>query len=129
MTIPTKQFLDLLVSQGLLTADLAQKYEIDSLQKNVPIDDYLLQYSNVPKTNILKNKAALLNIPWVLADNMPVAPQAITLIPESIARSYTLMPYELSEGDTSLKVAMIDPFDVQTISFLQKKQAKKYFRY
>lgn len=125
MSIPTKQFLDLLVSQNLLTADMAQKYEIDSLQKNIPIDDYLLQYSNIPKTNILKNKASFLNIPWVIADNMPVAPQAITLIPESIARSYSLMPYELNEGDGSLKVAMIDPFDVQTISFLQKKTGKK----
>jgi type IV pilus assembly protein PilB len=125
MSIPTKQFLDLLITQGQLTAELAQKYEIDSLQKNIAIDEYLLEYSNIPKENLLRTKAAILNIPWVMSDNMPIAPQAVSLIPESIARNYTLMPFELNEADGSLKTAMIDPFDVQTISFLQKKTGKK----
>src|SRR3989344_8693347 len=52
---------------------------------------------------------------------MPVAPQALALIPESLARKYFLIPFELNEKEGTLKVAMIDPFDVQTIGFLQKK--------
>lgn len=121
MTVPTKQFLDVLVANKIISPEQAQKSEVDSLQKNVPIDEYLVQFSGVSQTEIIKAKATVLNIPWVTGESMPVAPQALALIPESLARKYFLIPFELNEKEGTLKVAMADPFDVQTIEFLQKK--------
>lgn len=125
MTLPTKQFLDILVQEKIITQDLAQKYEIDSLQKNLPIDEYLVQNSEVSPEDILKTKAQVLQIPWVTGASMPIAPQALALVPESIARQYLLIPFELNEKENTLKIAMADPFDVQTIGFLQKKTGNR----
>lgn len=115
----------MLLSQNVITEEQKQKYEVDSVRNNQEIDDYLLEHTDIGKDVILKTKASLLNIPWILSDNMPLAPQAVSLIPDSIARNYQLIPFELNEKDNTLKVAMADPFDVQTISFLQKKTGKK----
>ncbi len=121
MTLPTKQFLDILVSQKVITQELAQKYEVDALQKNLPIDEYLISNSDVNSEEILKAKAQVLQVPWVTGSSMPIAPQALALVPESIARQYSLIPFEINEKENTLKLAMADPFDVQTIGFLQKK--------
>ncbi|MBP9815932.1 type II/IV secretion system protein [Candidatus Woesebacteria bacterium] len=125
MTVPTKQFLDVLVTNKIISADQAQKCEVDALQKNIPIDEYLVQNSGVAEIEIVKAKATVLNIPWVTGESMPVAPQALALVPESLARKYLLIPFELNEKEGTLKVAMVDPFDVQTIGFLQKKTAMR----
>ena len=125
MTLPTKQFLDILVSEKIITQDIAQKYEVDALQKNLPIDEYLTSNSDVKQEDILKAKAKVLQIPWVTGASMPIAPQALALIPESLARQYLLIPFELNEKENTLKIAMADPFDVQTIGFLQKKTGKR----
>jgi type IV pilus assembly protein PilB len=121
MTVPTKQFLEVLVANKIITTEQAQKSEVDALQKNIQIDDYLVQNSGIAQAEIVKAKATVLNIPWVTGESMPVAPQALALVPESLARKYLLIPFELNEKEGTLKVAMADPFDVQTIGFLQKK--------
>ncbi len=125
MTLPTKQFLDLLVGQKIISQEQSQKYEVDSLQRNLPIDEYLLQNSEVASEDIIKTKAEILNMPWVTGSSMPIAPQALALVPESLARQYILIPFELNEKENTLKIAMADPFDVQTIGFLQKKTGKR----
>lgn len=125
MTLPTKQFLDILVGQKIVTPEQSQKYEVDSLQKNLPIDEYLLANSEVTPEDIIKTKAEILNMPWVTGSSMPIAPQALALVPESLARQYVLIPFELNEKENTLKIAMADPFDVQTIGFLQKKTGKR----
>ncbi|OGK59468.1 hypothetical protein A3I56_01000 [Candidatus Roizmanbacteria bacterium RIFCSPLOWO2_02_FULL_43_10] len=125
MTLPTRQFLDILVSDKIITQDQAQKYEVDALQKNLPIDEYLIENSDLKSEDILKTKAQVLNVPWVTGSSMPIAPQALALVPESIARQYILIPFELNEKENTLKLAMADPFDVQTIGFLQKKTGKR----
>lgn len=125
MILPTKAFLDILVEDKILQPDVAQKYEVESLQKNIPIDEFLMANSDINPEAILKAKAQVLQVPWVTGASMPIAPQALSLIPESLARQYILIPFELNEKDNTLKIAMADPFDVQAIEFLQKKTGKR----
>ncbi len=125
MTLPTKSFLDILVKDGAITQEDADKYEVDSLQKNIPVDEYLYTIAKVKKEIILKTKAELLNVSWTDVNSAPIAPQALTLIPESIARKYVLIPHEIDEKENTLKVVMENPFDIQNIEFLEKKTDKK----
>lgn len=125
MTIPAKQFLDLLVTKQVLTPQQASQFELDALQKNVPIDEYLITNSSINKKDLLQTKSELLHIDALDISTVPIAPQALTLIPESLARKYFLIPFELDEKNDSLKIVMFDPFDVQAIDFLQKKTSKQ----
>jgi len=125
MTLPTKQFLDMLINNQIITKLDAEKYEVDSLQKNIPIDTYLLGSTKVSKEEILKTKAGLMGSLWVDISSVPVSPQALTFIPESVARMYTLIPFEFDEKENVIKVAMENPLDVQINEFLSKKTNKK----
>lgn len=124
MNIPIKQFLALLIEKKAVNSQDAGRFEIEALQKNIPIDSLLLQESHIRKEDILEAKAKLLNTPWTNVDEIPLSPQVITLVPESIARKYTLIPYELDEKTNSIKLVMDDPLDIHVIEFLEKKTGK-----
>lgn len=123
--LPTKKFLDILVSRSVISQKDAQSFEIESVQKNLPIDEYLLTTIPEKKTDIVKIKSELLGIAWVDLSTTPISPQALSLVPESVSRNNTVIPFELNEKDGVLHVAMANPFDAQAIEFLEKKSGKK----
>lgn len=125
MNIPVKDFLNIMVLDKVISTEQAGKYEIDSLQKNLPIDTYLSENSDLKKDYLLKVKSKLLKIDLVNITDAPISPQALSFISEPVARKYDLIPYQYDERENILKVAMKDPFDIQTIEFLEKKTGKK----
>lgn len=125
MNIQTKPFLNALVKSGVITQEQAQRFEVDSLQKNLPIDQYLLKNTKLEKSEVLKTKAQIFNIPWTDVKSIPIAPQALSSVPEAVARKNNLIPFEVSEKEGIIKVVMENPFDLQTIEFLEKKTGKR----
>lgn len=125
MNIQTKPFLNALVKNGVITQEQAQRFEVDSLQKNLPIDQYLLKNTKLEKSEVLKTKAQIFNIPWTDVNSIPIAPQALSSVPEAVARKNNLIPFEVSEKEGIIKVVMENPFDLETIEFLEKKTGKR----
>lgn len=125
MILPPKKFLAILVKNQIISKEEAVRLEIGCLQKNQPIDEYLLENTRIKKIDILKAKGELLNIPAVEVKTLPVAPQALSLISQTIARSFHVVPFEVDEKENVLKVVMADPLDFSVIEFLEKKTGKK----
>lgn len=129
MNFPSKQFLEKLVDNKAVTQEEADKIELISLQKNLPIQTYLFQFTKIKKDTILKVMAYFLQTDFVDVTNVPVSPQALALVPESISRRNLLIPFELDENKNQFKVAMANPLDLQIIDFLEKKTGKKIIPY
>lgn len=125
MNFAPKLLLDILIQRGIISQEDASAYEVSSLQKNLPIDEYLITNTKLKRDDILEAKAALLHTAWLNITNAPIAPQALNLIPESVARKYTLIPQELDEPNNLLTVVMDNPIDLEVIEFLEKKTGKK----
>jgi len=125
MTIPTKQFLNLLLKNKVINQTEADRYEIGSLESNLPIDEYLLQNTKIKKEEILNAKAELFKVPWADINSVPIAPQALSLVPEAISRKHNLIPFEINEKEGTLKTVMENPFDLTIIEFLERKTGKK----
>lgn len=125
MLLPAKEFLNLLVANKALTQKDADRLEVESLQKNVPIDVYLLANSGIKKEAILGAKAKILNVPWVDVNAIPHNPQVLPLVPESIARKYMVVPFDLNQQEDTIKMAMENPLNLEVIEFLEKKTGKK----
>ncbi len=125
MNIPPKALLKNIVDHGIITADMADQYELDSIKKNKPIYDYLLTETKVERPAVLKAAADALKIPCVDLSTSPVDPQAANMVSESIARRFHIIPYRFDSKTDSLYVATDDPFDTQVTEFLEKKINKK----
>lgn len=125
MALSPKQFLSQLVSQKVIDQATADKYEFEILQKGVTVDDYLISTAGLQKEIVLKIKAASLNVQYVDISAAAIDPQAIALIPETLARRYTIMPYQYDATAESLYVATTDPLNFSLIEFLESKSRKR----
>ena len=72
-----------------------------------------------------KAKAAYLRVPFVDLETIGFSPEAITLVPESVAEKYRVVPYDLDTKNQTLLVAMANPLDLETIEFLEKRTGFK----
>lgn len=125
MQISPKKLLNQLVINKILTQDVADRYEIESLQKNTPIYDYLLAIPDLNKSQIVKSLAEIENIPFIDLENSPVDPQAISMVPESIAKNLKILPYKFDAASEVLYVATEDPINTRNSEFLEKKTGKR----
>ena len=125
MGIPPKRFLDKLVEKNIVDQSVANTYEMDSLKKDLSIDLYLLQYTNLAPESILKTKAELLNVPYVNISTTAIDPQALKYIPQSIAQRHNIMPYMFDTADNRLFVATPDPLNVSLQDFVEMKAGIK----
>jgi len=125
MQISPKELLNKLVVNKILTQELADKLEVESLQKNMSIYDYLLSLPDFSKAEIVKAAAETQNVAYVDLESSPVDPQAISQIPESIAKNLNVLPYKLDLKSDSLFVATDDPINSKNSEFIEKKSGKR----
>ncbi len=125
MLLSPKVFLNSLVQQGTIDQASASKFEIESLQKNIPIDDYLLNHTSTDKNAILKIMADQMKVPFVNISTTAIDSEALSLIPESISRRFIIVPYLYDSKNEKLFIATSDPLNVNLADFLSKKTGKR----
>ncbi len=64
-----------------------------------------------------------LNIPFVNVRKQPVDPEALELIPESLARDYGVLPLGIVDG--AILTAMEDPGDAQAVAALESHTGRR----
>ncbi len=125
MNITPKKLLFQLIQNRVLSQDQADRYELESLKKNIPIYDYLVTQPGVERNQVLMAVAQALKTAFINLENSPVDPEALSLVPESIAKKYQILPYKYDSENQTLQIASVDPFNTSISEFLEKKTGKK----
>lgn len=123
MRIHNQQLKDFLADSNLIPAEaLNQSFdEAEKDKKN--LGDVLLSKKSIKETELRKVYAYILGIPFVDLTKEFVSPEILQIVPEPIAKKYNIVAFEKS--GSNLKVAMINPEDIQTIDFIRKKTGFK----
>ncbi len=121
--------LDILVNQGSLT--LAQKadLEIKTAAGDKAVESLIEEQNLVSSIALTKARAKLYNIPFTELAEIGVSPEAISLIPESVAHRYQMLPFMVNKQDRTLSVAMRNPLDLTALDFVQKKTGYRIVPY
>ena len=108
----------------LLDFGLISKKDVnDSLKKaqesDKKLEEIILKEKLISQEELDKLKAYILGIPFVDLKNSEINPDVLRIIPESMARQYNAVAFD-KQGN-QLKVAMLDPNDLQFLDFIGKK--------
>lgn len=117
--------LSQLVKNSQISESEASQHEVSSLQKDLPIIDYLYKYTDIPRIEIIKAIAEIEKVDYVDLEKTPIDSEAVGLIPESISRRYEIIPYRFDSVSLTIYIATEDPFDRSIVDFLEKKTGKK----
>jgi type IV pilus assembly protein PilB len=124
MAVTAQQLLTTLVELGSIPDDAAETIRTESLNTGEEPEAIILRKRIVTEEQLLRAKAKLYDIPFVSLSTQAFSPDVITMIPESVARKYTLLPFQYDEKQNTISVAMADALDFQVIDFLEKKTGK-----
>jgi general secretion pathway protein E len=116
-----KSLGEMLVEERLVTKDQLETALAVQRQQGGKLSDILLEQGAIKAEQLAMVLSIKLNLPLIDLKRHSIQPQALRLIPEEMARKYTLIPLDIVND--SLMVVMADPEDIRTIEDL-KTQAR-----
>ncbi len=124
-TSEPKTILDVLISQGAIDKIAYDKIKLENVNSGKTFEQIIDEKKFVSPEELAKAKAELFNLPFVDLKEISVSPEAIRLLPESVARRYACFPYALDKEKQELSLVMKDPSDLKAIEFLEQKTQKR----
>ena len=108
----------------LLDTDLIDKKKLEeafkkSLKSGEKLEEVIIKDKLVPRDKINKLKAYVLGIPFIDLSKEDIPKGVIEIIPEPVARKHQIVAFK--KDGRELRVAMIDPSDLQILDFIRKK--------
>jgi len=114
-----QQVEDILIKDGLLTADKLKQLKQKSEQENVPLFSFLVNNGTISDEALTHAIARTTKVPYVNLSNATIDADVLTLLPQETAERYMAVP--LGEMQHRLVVAMLDADNVQAVDFLANK--------
>ncbi len=113
----TGEFTDILIQRGTISSDQLNEADQMAREQDLNIADCLVKLGYATGEEVMHAMAEYHNMAYVDLNNTSIAEEVIELVPESVARENAAIP--LVEDDGALRVAISDPFDIETIEKLR----------
>ena len=125
MKIETRKSIeDILFEKGLLTPEQVSAIKFEHINTGKPTENIVLERGYANSKELSKARAELLKIPFIELTGVTIPVEILELIPQPVAQKYHLIPFDEEVGGF-LKVAMLDPLDLQVIEFVEKRAGLK----
>ncbi len=113
-------------NQELKQKKLADEATLTKLEKEMGLkkspgawEDFLIEKKVINEQQLLELKSDKLNVPVIDLVNQEIPQDVLNLVPEPIAHRHRVISF--IKTDKELSLAMVDPEDIQTREFIQKK--------
>ncbi len=112
-TILPKELGEMLVEAKMITEEQLQHVKKLQARDGDKIERILLQERLITPQQLAFFNSLQLRVPFVNLKKEGVRPNAVALVPEQLARKYSVIPIDVTDG--TLVVAMEDPRDIEAI--------------
>jgi len=123
MYITNKQLKNFLLESEIISPEVLGEAEKELQSEEDKLGEILVKKGLLQEEQLRKTYAYISGIPFVNLENQFVQKEILNIIPEPIARKHNIVAFE--KDGTKIKVAMLDPRDLQTIDFIRKKTQSK----
>lgn len=123
MQIKNKQLKEFIGDSDIIKADDLEKAYLRAEKEKIKLGEILLKEGLIDEINLRKLYAYILGVPFVDLTKEIIPQDVLQMIPEPIAKKYKIVAF--NKTGKELKVAMINPEDIQTIDFIRKKSELK----
>ena len=116
-----KTILDILLGQKLISPSVAEEIKMEFINTGVPVEEIITRKKLVSEKDLVVAKGLFYNIPFISLGETPSSPDALALLPRSVAETNQLLPFSYEKKANTLSVAMANPLDLETVEFVEKK--------
>lgn len=123
MRIENTQLRDFIKDSGIVGEKELEESFNEAQKKGEKLGELLLAKKLVDEIKLRKLYAYIVGVPFVDISKETIASDILQIVPEPIARKYKVVAFD--KKGQELKVAMLNPEDIQTIDFIRKKTGLK----
>ena len=123
MRIEPEQLKLFLLDSNLVPKEALEQAAREAQEKGQNLGALLLEKKLLDEPAFQKVYAYILGIPFVDLSKETIPIEILQIVPELIAKKYNIVAFE--KTGANLKVAMLNPEDLQTIDFIKKKTGLK----
>lgn len=116
---------DILYSEKTLSSEQLNLVKNESATSGKSPDEIIKNHGFASNEDILKARSAQIGIDAVDLSQKPILPEVLGLLPQTLALRYLAIPFDFDPNTNSLSIALADPLDLTSISFLEKRTGKK----
>ncbi len=120
-----KNLREVLLAQGLIDAAKSEEINLQQLKTGESEEVIIKNMRILSDEDFVRAKAQFLRVDYVDLAEIGFSPESLALVPESVAQKYKVVPYSMDPRAKELLVAMVNPFDLETVEFLEKKTGMK----
>jgi len=113
------QIKDILISQNILDKKAFEKIETESEKENKSILNILVSKKIITEIGFYEAAAQYYKIPFVNLKGQMIRKDILHLVTEPIAQTHELVAFDMH--DNILKIATLDPENLETFEFIKKK--------
>ena len=110
-------FADLLIRSGLISADQLADAQAIANRDGETLQDVLIRLGYTTGDDVMRAVAEQHALEFIKLEDTVIPPAIVELVPESVARENTVLPYK--EEEDVLSVIVCDPFDLETMDKLR----------
>jgi len=113
----SKKIGEILVANSLITAKQLEEALEYQKKTGLKLGQILLEKKYITEKQLLEFLSKQFSIRFVEISKIEISPEIIKIVPEAIARRYTLIPIE--KNDNIISVAMVDPLNIVVLDELK----------
>lgn len=115
----------ILLMDAVINQEQFNKIRLEAVNKGVLAETLILEHNYAPEVEVAKARAEVMGVEFVDVAHLGASPEALGLIPESVAKRYQVLPFSLDKQNKILSVAMANPADLTTTDFIEAKSGMK----
>lgn len=123
MQVSESELKEFILDSGLVARKDVEDAATEAAEKNQSVGDILVSRGTLSPDALRRIKAYVLGIPFVNLKDRKIPLEILSLIPEPIARTHSIVAFRKNGGD--LEVAMLDTEDLISIDSVRKKTGLK----
>ena len=120
-----KSLTDVLIAKNLITPQQAEEVRLRQLKTGEAEEEVIKLLRLTSDNDFVQAKAEFLRVPYIDLEKIGFSPEALSLVPEVVAKKYLVAPYKLDTKEKVLYVTMVNPLDLATVEFLEKKSGMR----
>lgn len=123
MRVENKQLKEFITDSQKVEAGALEEAFKEAEKGKKKLGDVLLEKGLIKNDDLRKLYAYISGMPFVDISKEVIPPDILQIVPEPIAKKYKAIAF--AKNGEELKVAMLNPDDIQTIDFIRKKTGLK----
>jgi len=120
-----KSIAEVLLQMGAINQEQYNKINLEIINTNKTEEEVIKSRNLATAEQLAKAKAKIYNISYLDLSKISISPEALNLLPKSVAERYLCFPDSVDKENDVLKLVMANPLDLNAIEFIEQKTKKK----